>query len=196
MIAEIIINSNVRNLNKTFDYKIPQELLEKIKIGSRVLVPFGNSKTLEEGFVIGIKMDSLFKVKEIVQVEDEHYIDEKRITLAKWIARRYFCNISDAIKLFLPPGKITKKIENRIKEKNIQCVFLNKSSEEIEEAIENKQIKSEKQIRILNFLLENEGVTTSDLEIYADASRAIIKTLEKNGFVEIIEKVIDRNPIL
>ena len=196
MIAEIIINSNVRNLNKTFDYKIPQELLEKIKIGSRVLVPFGNSKTLEEGFVIGIKMDSLFKVKEIVQVEDEHYIDEKRITLAKWIARRYFCNISDAIKLFLPPGKITKKIENRIKEKNIQCVFLNKSSEEIEEAIENRQIKSEKQIRILNFLLENEGVTTSDLEIYADASRAIIKTLEKNGFVEIIEKVIDRNPIL
>lgn len=196
MIAEIIINSNVRNLNKTFDYKIPQELLEKIKIGSRVLVPFGNSKTLEEGFVIGIKMDSLFKVKEIVQVEDEHYIDEKRITLAKWIARRYFCNISDAIKLFLPPGKITKKIENRIKEKNIQCVFLNKSSEEIEEAIENKQIKSEKQIRILNFLLENEGVTTSDLEIYADASRAIIKTLEKNGFIEIIEKVIDRNPIL
>ena len=196
MIAEIIINSNVRNLNKTFDYKIPQELLEKIKIGSRVLVPFGNSKTLEEGFVIGIKMDSLFKVKEIVQVEDEHYIDEKRITLAKWIARRYFCNISDAIKLFLPPGKITKKIENRIKEKNIQCVFLNKSSEEIEDAIENRQIKSEKQIRILNFLLENEGVTTSDLEIYADASRAIIKTLEKNGFVEIIEKVIDRNPIL
>ena len=196
MIAEIIINSNVRNLNKTFDYKIPQELLEKIKIGSRVLVPFGNSKTLEEGFIIGIKKDSLFKVKEIVQVEDEHYIDEKRITLAKWIARRYFCNISDAIKLFLPPGKITKKIENRIKEKNIQCVFLNKSSEEIEEAIENKQIKSEKQIRILNFLLENEGVTTSDLEIYADASRAIIKTLEKNGFVEIIEKVIDRNPIL
>ena len=44
MIAEIIINSNVKNLNKTFDYKVPAEMVGTVRIGSRVLVPFGNNK--------------------------------------------------------------------------------------------------------------------------------------------------------
>ena len=50
LIAEVIINSNVKNLNKTFDYLVPMEMEDKISIGSRVLVQFGNKKALEEGF--------------------------------------------------------------------------------------------------------------------------------------------------
>lgn len=44
MIAEIIINSNVKNLNRIFDYNIPYELQDKVKIGARVLLKFGNIK--------------------------------------------------------------------------------------------------------------------------------------------------------
>ena len=51
MIAEIIIQSNVKKLDKTFDYEIPIELEKKVKIGSRVLVQFGNRRNLEDGFV-------------------------------------------------------------------------------------------------------------------------------------------------
>lgn len=40
MIAEVIINSNVKNLNKTFDYYVPAELAGTICIGSRVFVEF------------------------------------------------------------------------------------------------------------------------------------------------------------
>ena len=52
MVAEVIIQSNAKELNKTFDYNVPDSLENTIKIGSRVLVPFGNMKTLEDGFVI------------------------------------------------------------------------------------------------------------------------------------------------
>ena len=38
MIAEVIINSNVSNLDRTFDYNIPFEMEDKVTIGSRVLV--------------------------------------------------------------------------------------------------------------------------------------------------------------
>ena len=65
MIAEVIINSNVKNLNRTFDYNIPFEMEEKVNIGSRVLVKFGNIKKLEEGFVVNIKESSEFEVKDI-----------------------------------------------------------------------------------------------------------------------------------
>ena len=65
MIAEVIINSNVKNLNRTFDYNIPFEMEEKVNIGSRVLVKFGNIKKLEEGFVVNIKESSEFEVKDM-----------------------------------------------------------------------------------------------------------------------------------
>ena len=96
----------------------------------------------------------------------------------------------------LPPGTKTKTIENRVKEKTNNFVYLKKSEEEIEFEIEINKIKSEKQIRILRFLMENDAITVSDLEIFTDTSRAIIKTLEKNGYIEIIEKQVERNPFL
>lgn len=196
MIVEVILNSNAKQLNKVFDYKVPEALTSKIKIGSRVLVPFGNRKVLEEGFIVAIKDASSYQVKEISQVDERPYICEKNIELAKWMARRYFCNISDAIKLMLPPGTTTKILENRVKEKSATFVYLKKENEEIEEAIEKKQIKSEKQIRALRFLMENEGVLVSDLEIFSDVSKAIINTLEKNGYVEIVEQQVERNPFI
>ena len=45
MIAEVIINSNVRNLNRVFDYNINEEMLPQITIGSRVLVPLEIQKS-------------------------------------------------------------------------------------------------------------------------------------------------------
>lgn len=73
---------------------------------------------------------------------------------------------------------------------------MKKDSDEIEMDIENKIIKSDKQIRILNFLKDNDNVTFSDLEVFLDATRSVVKTLEKNGYIEIIEKQIERNPFL
>lgn len=196
MIAEIILNSNSKQLNRVFDYQIPEDLAYKVKIGSRVWVPFAKRKEPEEGFVVNIKETSAYQVKEIKQVDETEYISTKNIELAKWMARRYFCNISDCIKLMLPPGTTTKVIENRVKEKNASFVYLKKDEEEIETAIENKNIKSDKHIRALQFLMENEGVLISDLEMFADVSRAVIHTLEKNGYIEIIEQQVERNPFI
>lgn len=196
MIAEIILNSNAKDLDHTFDYEVPKEMIGIIKIGNRVLVPFGRRKILEEGYVIGFKETSEYKTKKIEQIQDNLFLDEEKINLAKWIAKRYFCNLSDSIKLMLPPGTKTRNMENRIKEKTNNFVYLKKSEEEIEFEIETNKIKSEKQIRILHFLMQNDAITLSDLEIFTDTSKAIIKTLEKNGYIEIIEKQVDRNPFL
>lgn len=196
MIAEVILNSNSKQLNRVFDYQIPEDIASKVKIGSRVLVPFANRKELEEGFVVNIKETSSYQVKAIKQVDETEYISQENIELAKWMARRYFCNISDCIKLMLPPGTTTRVIENRVKEKSVSFVYLKKDEEEIELAIENKQVKSDKQIRALRFLMENEGVLVTDLEVFADVSRSVINTLEKNGYIEIIEKQVERNPFM
>ena len=195
MIAEVIIQSNVRNLNKVFDYKIPieYEVNAMELIGARVLIPFGKMKKLEEGFIINIKENTEYEVKEIVKVE-EKYLTKERIDLAKWMGERYFCNVSDCLKLMLPPGTTTKINKNRVKEKSANFVSLKKDEEEIEFDIESGKLKSDKQIRVLKFLLKNGDSLISDIEMFADTSRAVINTLLKNEYVEIIEKKIERNP--
>lgn len=194
MIAQIIIQSNVKNLDRIFDYEIPSSLIDKVKVGSRVCVPFGNMKRLEEGFVIGIKDFSEYEVKEIAKVQEEQILNEAQIELAKWMAKRYFCNLSDCLKLMLPPGTTSKVLENRVKEKNLNFVTLKKEIDEIEEDIENKKLKLDRQIRTLRFVADNGDVLISDLEIFADTTRAVVNTLCKNGYLEIIEKQVERNP--
>lgn len=193
MIAEVIINSNAKELNRTFDYNVPEELQNDIKIGSRVLVQFGNIKKLEEAFVISFKETTEYKTKNIAKIGNE-ILNKDKIELAKWISKRYFCNMSDSIKLMLPPGTTAKNIEKRIKEKSINFVSLKQSKEYIENKIADGKIKSEKHIRVLNFLIKNGEIPLADLEIITETSRAIIKTLEKNEYIQVEEKQIERNP--
>jgi primosomal protein N' (replication factor Y) len=194
MIAEVIINTIAKELNKTYDYIIPDSILKDIKIGSRVFVTFGRTKQ-EEGFVINIKKESEFANKEITKLED-NILTEENINLAKIMSKRYFCNISDCIRLMLPPGNTTKNMQNRVKDKTANFVYLKKEIEEIEFDIEEGIIKSEKQKRILAFLFKNEGIHIQDLELLTDTTRSIIKTLEKNGYIEIVEQKVERNPFI
>lgn len=195
MVAEVIINSIAKDLNRIFDYHIPTELEDKIQVGSRVLVPFGNMKKLEDGFVIGIKEQSAYKVKDIAKIEGEA-LSEGNIELAKLMANRYFCNLSECIKLMLPPGMRTKNQENRVKTKKAQFVYLKEEIDKIDFEIEKGNIKSEKQIQLLDFLKENDHVTVSEIETFLGISRALTKTLEKNGYIEIVEKKVEREWIL
>lgn len=196
MIAEIIMNSSVRNLDKTFDYGIPDADLDKIHIGSRVLVKFGNIKELKEGFVVNIKEKSEFQVKDLAKIEEKDFIDEAKVRLAEWMSKRYFCNVSECIKLMLPPGTGTNNLENRAKEKTARFIRLAKTEEEIEYDIECKVIKSEKHIRALRMLYQISEIPSKEFEEIADVSSAILKTLEKNGYIELYENAVERNPFL
>ena len=51
MVAEVIINTTAKKLNKTFDYIIPKTMEEQIYIGSKVLVKFGNIKGRFQGCI-------------------------------------------------------------------------------------------------------------------------------------------------
>ena len=193
MVAEVIINSTAKKLNRTFDYNIPAEMQELVQIGSKVLVPFGRFKQLEEAHVVKIKEKSEYEIKDIAKVETG--LTDKQIKLANWIAKRYFCNVSECIKLMQTPGTKAKDVNKRIQDKKINVVYLKKTIQEIDFDIETKVLKSEKQIKILNFVKKNEGCTIPEIEMFTDCSRAIANTLIKNGYLEVSEKKIERNPL-
>ena len=153
MIAEIVINRSAKRLNRTFDYNIPKELEELIMIGSTVLVPFGKSSTLEEGYVINIKERTTYEVKDIVKVK--HNLTEKQIELSEWMAKRYFCNISDCIKQMLQPGTKSKNEDKNIQDKIINVIYLKKDIEVINKAEKTKILERILEVSIPSEVYEN-----------------------------------------
>ena len=195
MVAEVIIDTSVKSLNKTFDYEIPTDLSDKVIVGSRVFVPFGNQKNLEEGIVVKIKEMSEYKVKEIKGLQKEQ-IKSEYISLAKWMSYRYFCNIAECLKLMLPPGRTAKDITKRVNEKTVNCFEINKSEDEIREALDKNLIRSEKQKNVLEYLLNNGKSTMSDIQLFNDASLAVVNSLVKKGFVRKEIEKVSRNPFV
>lgn len=195
MIAEIIIESNVKNLNRVFDYNIPKEMENNISIGSRVLVPFGRSKKLEEGFVTNIKDSTEYEVKDVAKIEEQLLTTDK-IKLSKWMAKRYFSNVSECMRLMLKPGTTSKNFANRAKDKTAIFVSLALPNEQILNYIKTNKIKSEKQKSILTYLINNNIERQAVLIEETGTSRAIIKTLEKNGLVKLQEQKVVRDPLM
>ena len=189
MIAEVMIDSIAKKLNKKFDYKIPKDLEDVITIGSRVLVPFANMKKLEEGYVIKIKEKTEYEVKEISGLEEN--LSKEKIELARWMARRYFCNVSECIKLMLTPGTRNKNRENRVTDRKMNFVYLN-----VEESkIDIDSLRGEKQKKALKFIIKNQGFTITEIMELADVSRETINTLIKKGVIKLEEQKVERNPL-
>lgn len=103
-IAEIIVNVPSRNISKAFSYYIPDEL-SYIKVGWRVLVPFGSQ--VVEGFVISInKNDQNTSLKSILSViDDSEWFDDNMLKTAEWISSYYLCTLAEALRLFIPGKK-------------------------------------------------------------------------------------------
>ena len=194
MYASILINTTAKKLNKVFDYIVPKEMEDILQVGDRVWVPFGKGENLSEGYVESFKEKSEFANKEIAKIEDS-LISKENVELARLMADKYFCNVQDCIKLMLPPKQASKNLANRIKEKTARFVYLKLPKEVIEEDLEEGKIKSEKHQKLLKFLLENDGIDISELEAITDVSKAVMKTVEKNGFIEFRNEKVERNPL-
>ena len=117
-IADIYINIPVKSISQAYSYIIPEKF-DIVKIGCRVLVPFGNR--LLEGFIIALYSEEEFKnkahdekifskLKEIADIIDiEPWFTIGMYKTAKWLANFYLCSIGEAMRLFIP-GKNSVKI--------------------------------------------------------------------------------------
>ena len=114
--ADIIIDISSEKLDKTFQYRVPEELEQEIKVGMVVSIPFGNGNKIRKGYVIGLtdkpKVDP-DRIKAISQCSSGQETTESRlIILAAWMRENYGSTMIQALKTVLP---IQEKI--RAKEK-------------------------------------------------------------------------------
>ena len=99
--ADIILPLAVRG---RFTYRIPEEMLERVKPGIRVTVQFGN-KNLYSGIVCSIHDNppAFENVKSIINILDAiPLINEKQLKLWQWISEYYLCSEGEVMKAALP----------------------------------------------------------------------------------------------
>lgn len=169
--ARVVIDCTAKQIDRYFDYRIPENLCGTAKVGMRAEVPFGASDKRSIGYIIKIYdiENEEGKFKEIIKLIDEFPLLSRDALLeAYWIKNRYFCSFSEAIRLFLPTGAIQKITEwVRI--------------------IDADKVKTPKQKRVAQFILEQEGVCEYEkIKEYIGASaRQIIREMEEMGIVSL-----------
>lgn len=115
-IAKVAVEGTLYHFDMEFDYIIPENIDKNNLVGSRVLVPFGLGNKKKHGVVFEVvsgKLDE--KIKPIYAVLDKApLLSVEMISLARWMKRRYYCTLFDAVKTMLPSG-INRKLVNYYK---------------------------------------------------------------------------------
>ena len=84
MIARVLVDVKAKQVDKTYDYLIPDKFLGSLKIGSRVIVPFSNRKVMGYCLEFSEHSDYKDKLKTIIKILDlEPYLNQELIDLAK-----------------------------------------------------------------------------------------------------------------
>ncbi|MBO4904015.1 MAG: primosomal protein N' [Lachnospiraceae bacterium] len=191
--ADIIVDISHENLDRTFQYRIPQDLAGSVAVGSRVLIPFGNGNRQIQGFVLGVSDKAKFdpaRTKDIISViTDDTLVEQKLIVLADWMRHRYGSTMNRALSTVLPVKKNVKAAEK----KEVALIL---SEEEAYEKLEQfRQKKNVARARLLSELMTwhciDQKVVTGKLNI----SASTIKALCDRGIIEVRTRRLYRNTV-
>lgn len=170
-VASIIVDNISKEVDKPFDYLIPENMYGLVKVGMRVVVPFGGGNKYIEGYIIDIKSESDFgvgKLKSIADLIDNTiYFNEEMQKLAFYLKERYLCTLGEAFRMIMPSGINVKEnlfirlkvnidsIDQGLREKHSKLIkYLNGSTEYI-------RFNSDKKFGLTRVMLyngENDGI--------------------------------------
>lgn len=177
MIIGVLVELSNKNIDKIFDYSVPDNLKDKIKVGIRVKVPFGKMEL--EGFVVEIKNSSDISVKDILDVvDDEVILNEELLELGKKIQEDTLSTLISCYQIMLPKA-LKAKNGMVINKKFDTYYYLNKD-------IVCYGKLSASQDRIINLCMEKEYVLRKEL---VDISLSSLNTLIKKNI--LLEKKLE-----
>lgn len=194
-------------LEGTFTYSVPESMVAQVRMGVRVLVPLGRSKTYTAMAVRLHSEKPEFETRPIIQVIDaEPVLIEQQLHLWQWISTYYMSPIGDVFKAALPAGL---KAEENYRPKTVRCVTLpaNLRSEQslhmaltiLKRALKQHQTFST--YLELSHWSEIDGdtppahiaeIACDELQNAANASDAVLRQLIQRNFLEIYHREVGR----
>lgn len=194
-------------LEGTFTYSVPDTLAPQVRMGVRVVVPLGRSKTYTAMAVRTHGDKPEFDTRDIIQVvDDSPVLPERQLRLWQWISTYYMCALGDVFKAALPAGL---KAEDGYRPKTVRCVTLpaNLRSEHSLHIAMTALTRALKQQQTFCKYLELshwdqidgetppehiQEVACDELQNAANASDAILRQLTSRRFLEVYHREVGR----
>ncbi len=191
--ADVIIDISARNVDRVFQYSIPEKLKGKVKAGVKVTVPFGRSDTPRSGTVVAVGGEPGIdpeKIKEITDVSDTAVaVSDQLLCLAWWMKERYGSTMNQALKTVLPvKSEIAPK-----QEKTIVCLVGRDELVKLSEEAAKKNYRA--RVRLFNALIENGELPYRLTSEKLGITPSTLKPLIDKGIIEIRTENLDRNPV-
>ena len=194
-------------LDGTFTYSVPDTLAPQVRMGVRVVVPLGRSKTYTAMAVRTHNDKPEFDTRDIIQVvDDSPVLPERQLRLWQWISTYYMCALGDVFKAALPAGL---KAEDGYRPKTVRCVTLpaNLRTEHSLHIAMTALTRALKQQQTFCKYLELshwdqidgetppehiQEVACDELQNAANASDAILRQLTSRRFLEVYHREVGR----
>ncbi len=191
--ANIIVDISHEKLDRTFQYKVPEQLKSVLEIGMRVEIPFGKGSRKTTGYIVELTDTAEYDIEKLKEVEaaaeGSISIESQLIALAGWMRKNYGGTMNHALKTVLP-------VKQKAREKQQRSLHLLLKEEEAREQLAIFQKKHHTaRIRLLEALMEHKILPYETVTRKLNITAAVIRAMEEMGIcrVEVSRKY--RNPL-
>lgn len=188
--ADIIVDISHEKVDRSFQYKVPEELQHKLQVGMVVTIPFGNGNHERKGYVIGLSDTPAFdtsRMKELTGIcSSEETTEERLIALAAWMKNQYGSTMVQALKTVLP-------VREKVKAKEKRYIILNVSEEEAEKTagkLESGRCKA--RARLVRALLEEKKLDYTKASKELGVTASVLRPLMDEGIVQVVQDEVYR----
>lgn len=188
MYCSVILRGSVRQTDRLYTYRIPEELRTGISLGSLVSVPFGKGDSQRAAVVVDLKEDiseDTSSIKDIASVISSlPVLHRDQIALIDKISDRFNCTKGDVVELMVPSCVVNHSDPTE--------VFVDIAlRDKVIEVLESETLRSIAHINILEYLLERGKCSRKELMAALSCSTAQVKALVDKGLIVLTKESSD-----
>ena len=193
MYANIIIDISHEKLDRTFQYRIPEKLLDQIHPGTPVEIPFGRSNRKIRGYVVEVTEEPEFapeRIKPVSHVIREGIpIEGQLIALAAWMRENFGGTMNQALKTVLPVKQKTTEKEQRL-------IWLKPDPTTAKALLGELQRKHQTaRARLLEALLEQSPLPYETVTQKLNITVSVIRAMQERELIRVESIRSWRNPL-
>lgn len=189
---DVIVDISVNSLDRIFQYRVPEELLDAVTVGCQVNVPFGSGNRRRQAYVIGVDTVLAYdasKIKDILGVTKAPAATGQLIALADWMHERYGCTMAQALKTVLPVKKSVKEVK--------RTAYFLADREGAQQLLEKsrKSRREKARVRLLEAMLKEGCMSKETVTGVLQISTSTMKSILQTGVIREETSQVYRNPV-
>ena len=178
-----------RAIHRELDYAVPEGLMNRVGVGSRVRVPFREKSALAT--VVAVTEQSEAKGIRLIEavVGEAPTLSEQLLELGRWISIYYCCPIETVMRSLLP--QVIRRAEVGWKKQ----LFVQPGRQIDNEELEKLRKRAPRQTELLEAILRLDApIRASQLLRQTSLDNQTLRALVKRGLVELREEAVVRDP--